>query len=118
MGISLRALAPAVGLSVASLFGYRNGSIPVSRKAWSKLEHLEKTVADSRKTDKSATYEGSLNDFSSYLREKLEDHVWKDESLYQPPLKLPQEPLGDSLLPVLERIAKALEMLVEQGKQL
>lgn len=28
-------------LSVASLFGYRNGSIPVSAKAWSKLEQCE-----------------------------------------------------------------------------
>lgn len=40
-GISLRGLAPRLGLSVASLFGYRNGSIPISQKAWKKLEQAE-----------------------------------------------------------------------------
>jgi hypothetical protein len=45
-GISLRALAPAMGLSVASLFGYRNGSIPISRKAWAKLEQAERGDLD------------------------------------------------------------------------
>jgi hypothetical protein len=44
MGISLRALAPSIGLSVASLFGYRNGKIPISAKGWSKLEQLEMEV--------------------------------------------------------------------------
>lgn len=37
----MRGLAPKLGLSVASLFGYRSGKIPISIKAWSKLEHLE-----------------------------------------------------------------------------
>lgn len=41
LGISLRILAPVMDISVASLFGYRNGSIPVSKKAWSKLERSE-----------------------------------------------------------------------------
>lgn len=40
-GLSLRALAPSMDLSVASLFGYRNGSIPISNKAWKKLERAE-----------------------------------------------------------------------------
>lgn len=42
MRVSLRALAPAMGLSVASLFGYRNGSIRISAKAWQKLEQAER----------------------------------------------------------------------------
>jgi len=44
MGISLRALAPRLHLSVASLFGYRSGKIPISAKAWSKLERVESEV--------------------------------------------------------------------------
>ena len=31
-----------MGLSIASLFGYRNGTIPISTKAWSKLEQAER----------------------------------------------------------------------------
>jgi hypothetical protein len=42
LGISLRSLAPVMGISVASLFGYRNGSIPISTKAWRKLEQVER----------------------------------------------------------------------------
>lgn len=38
----MRELAPMMGLSQASLFGYRSGKIPVSRKAWSKLEAVER----------------------------------------------------------------------------
>lgn len=34
-----------MGLSVASLFGYRNGSIQISTKAWRKLEQAEERVA-------------------------------------------------------------------------
>ena len=44
LGVSLRGLAPRMGLSVASLFGYRNGSIPISTKGWGKLEHLERSA--------------------------------------------------------------------------
>ena len=41
--ISLRDLAPRIGLSVASLFGYRSGSLKISPKAWGKLEQAEKS---------------------------------------------------------------------------
>jgi len=33
-----------MNLSVASLFGYRNGTIPISAKAWGKLEQAEMTL--------------------------------------------------------------------------
>jgi hypothetical protein len=33
-----------LGLSVASLFGYRSGSIKISPKAWSKLERAERAA--------------------------------------------------------------------------
>lgn len=42
LGISLRELAVKMGLSKASFFGYRAGTIPLSRKAWAKLEEAER----------------------------------------------------------------------------
>ena len=33
-----------MGISVASLFGYRNGTIKISRKGWSKLEQAERAA--------------------------------------------------------------------------
>lgn len=39
--VSLRELAPKIGISVASLFGYRSGNIKISPKAWRKLEQAE-----------------------------------------------------------------------------
>lgn len=59
LGISLRALAPRLGLSVASLFGYRSGKIPISKKGWSKLEHLEKVVQKDRTPANFATSLGN-----------------------------------------------------------
>ncbi len=40
--ITLRELGPVIGMSTASLFGYRSGKIPLSSKAWGKLEAAEK----------------------------------------------------------------------------
>jgi hypothetical protein len=63
MGISLRSLAPRLGLSVASLFGYRSGKIPISAKAWSKLERAEQEAKRARREAAFAEKEGKLNEF-------------------------------------------------------
>ena len=39
--VPLRELGPRIGLSTSILFAYRNGSQPISEKAWSKLERAE-----------------------------------------------------------------------------
>lgn len=49
--VSLRGLAPLMGLSVASLFGYRNGSIKISNKAWGKLEECEASIRQDSSTE-------------------------------------------------------------------
>lgn len=51
LGVSLRSLAPLIGISVASLFGYRSGSIQISPKAWSKLERQENLLASKKVAD-------------------------------------------------------------------
>lgn len=43
--LSLRELAPKLGLSAGSFFGYRTGRVPLSAKAWRKLEDVERSVA-------------------------------------------------------------------------
>jgi hypothetical protein len=63
MGISLRSLAPRLGLSLASLFGYRSGKIPISAKAWSKLEQAEAEAQRARREAAFAEREAKLNEF-------------------------------------------------------
>jgi hypothetical protein len=41
LGVSIRSLPEIIGISSASLFGYRTGKLPVSRKALVKLERAE-----------------------------------------------------------------------------
>lgn len=102
MGISLRALAPAMGISVPSLFGYRSGKIPISGKAWSKLDHTEKE-------QELALHQlyGAIED--AVMREDATPYRFTPKD--RPAQK--QEPQAHELQAVLERIAKALEKLVE-----
>lgn len=44
MGCSLRQLGPKIGISTASLFGYRAGTMPITGKAWVKLEAAERAA--------------------------------------------------------------------------
>ena len=104
MDVSLRALAPVIGISVPSLFGYRSGAIPISPKAWSKLEQAER-AADAPIIDEK---------YSSVLRE--------DETPYRVTAMMEDlrgRMTADGLGPLLERIAKSLERLVEieEGKK-
>lgn len=58
--ISLRELAPILGISQASLFGYRSGKIPISAKAWSKLEAIEANLEEPKDSSRSGlAFEGS-----------------------------------------------------------
>jgi hypothetical protein len=109
LGVSLRQLAPLLDLSVASLFGYRSGKIPISNKAWSKLERKEPTHEDLPKISQNAKSLTKPNNpksapqtFSSVMRD--------DEMPHQANTKMLQK---KGLREILERIATALEKLVE-----
>ncbi len=49
--LSLRELAPKLGLSAGSFFGYRTGRVALSAKAWRKLEEVERRVAVTKAAD-------------------------------------------------------------------
>jgi hypothetical protein len=92
-----------MGISKPSLFGYRSGKIKISPKAWSKLEQLESPPPP----------QISWRDESSSVRE--------DEVPYRfTPMAvqcLSHPDTDEGLRPVLERIAKALEKLVEMEER-
>ena len=94
-----------MGISVPSLFGYRSGKIPISGKAWSKLEQ-----AESQKSEPLPPF-----------HEEKESSVREDVTPYRFTPMYPQcqghEPPDEGLKPVLERIAKALEKLVEMEER-
>jgi len=62
--ISLRDLAPKIGISQAMLFAYRNNKYPISEKAWRKLEAAEEAVA---KHDDFEALAGGKLDPDAYL---------------------------------------------------
>jgi len=115
LGISLRALAPMMGLSVASLFGYRNGSIRISTKAWCKLEQAEEALeakgnpppipsyqfcSDAIFAQSSANLKEPMEmagNFPAMLREEISEYR-ADEKIHV----------------LLERIATALEKLANR----
>lgn len=113
-GVSLRSLAPLMGLSVASLFGYRSGSIPISRKAWSKLEQFEEAILKGRASAETATSVINLKDFSTGESEKFDSVIREDATPYRAVVKeIAKHSSGSDQESLLERIAVALEKLVE-----
>lgn len=95
----MRALAPAMGISVPSLFGYRSGKIPISAKAWSKLERFESPPKPPAISDDDPAM--GREDETSYrftpMGQQCQGH--------DPPM--------EELMTVLLRIANALERLIE-----
>lgn len=79
-----------LGLSVASLFGYRSGSIKISAKAWSKLEQAERAVSQGPAPPPSAS-----------------------PSATSAPPRFDGVETDPAMLAVWERIAMALEKLVK-----
>ena len=72
--ISLRDLAPRIELSVASLFGYRSGSLKISPKAWGKLERAEKSEqADGigEKKPRDVFRSGDVKEFNPAIEKNL-----------------------------------------------
>ena len=112
----MRGLAPELGLSVASLFGYRNGKIPISNKGWSKLERVEQAAGIGVHSAKPVETSGSLNEIQE-LREKSFDAVVREGPAayrYRPMAEAIQKGIPENAdRNVLERIAIALERLVE-----
>lgn len=68
-GVSLRSLAPLLGLSVASLFGYRSGNLPISRKGWSKLEQAELEMPSDLKLPQIANNHGKVEEIRAPWKE-------------------------------------------------
>jgi hypothetical protein len=111
LGISLRSLAPRIDLSVASLFGYRNGSIQISTKGWGKLEQAER-AAGLLPGPENAKSSGDLKqaDVGDSAHSMRED---------SPPYRKRSETAAvtdPALMAVLERIASALERLAGMGQ--
>lgn len=44
LGVSLRQLGPEIGISTASLFGYRSGKMPITNKALAKVRKAVEAV--------------------------------------------------------------------------
>lgn len=61
LNVSLRNLAPIIGISSASLFGYRSGNIAISSKAWSKLEYAEHKAGVESSVGEDAVSYGKAN---------------------------------------------------------
>lgn len=51
---------------MASLFGYRSGSIQISPKAWSKLEHQENLLASKKEADNRSDLVSLAEDAPAY----------------------------------------------------
>lgn len=77
MVVSLRQLAPILGISPASLFGYRAGKIPISEKSWAKLESLEAEQSRSTVKEEGAIHQAGppIQGLSSSDLEKFLDLV-------------------------------------------
>lgn len=103
-----------MGLSVASLFGYRNGTIPVSVKGWSKLEQAEKRFPPPDPKPGFVYSEGKVKEFINWAEEN-ETVLREDATPYRTKAdaKNAQEAGGSRMERALERIALALEKLVE-----
>ena len=99
MGISLRSLAAAMDISIASLFGYRNGTIQISTKAWGKLEQAERAAELARMSKNMPMPTG-------------ENRVCEDTPPYRVRAK-PESTIDPELLGLLSRIADALESLAK-----
>lgn len=72
--LPLRELAPILGLSAGSFFGYRTGRVSLSAKAWGKLEAAERAACKDDPPAEPATvcenpadYDRALSDVSQRL---------------------------------------------------
>jgi hypothetical protein len=103
-----------MGLSVASVFGYRNGTIPISPKGWSKLEQAERLVGRGNAESSANPKDPAIGEsaYTAYAEREESGTMLRDEPMFYPPKKPPADPM----LEVLLRIANALEKLVEQGE--
>jgi hypothetical protein len=116
---SLRGLAPVLGLSVASLFGYRSGSIKISPKAWSKLEQAERGFLKKKMAEfeQNAESEGKVKDLETDDTKAYSSTLREDPATYRfTPMGgqcQGHEPHDQPMLAVLTRIAESLEKLVE-----
>lgn len=91
-----------MGISVASLFGYRNGSIEISNKAWSKLERFEKSLLE-----QNAQKEGN----PKYLQAAGEIIMREEPPPYGTPKPLSLDARVERLERVLEGILEVLKKL-------
>jgi hypothetical protein len=119
LGISLRSLAPRLGISVASLFGYRSGKIPVSKKAWSKLERLEQETEAAGQRRGFAGYEGNLKDSHGNIDGNYWDHpcLLKDDVRVPPPLSNRDKEAKDHRIKLMEASIAGLTAQLEMMKE-
>lgn len=100
-------------LSVASLFGYRKGSIQISTKGWRKLEQAERVAGIDLKAE-NAEYSADPKD------QAIKDSahcVREDPAVYHTrPPELTAERNWDRVDAALERIADALEELARKSR--
>lgn len=103
------------------LFAYRSGKNRITPKVWLKLERAEReagsAVAESGGNASFAESKGKVKESPWDIADKFVSMVREDETPYsftpKTPPTMPDPPPDDGIKPLLERIAKALEKLVE-----
>lgn len=124
-GLNLSELPGILGFSKPSLFAYRAGKNRITPKVWLKLERAEREV---RGKTQEAPPGGRIVESEANIKERMDQEVENFPSMVsedEVPYRFTpmgqhcqgHEPAGESLLPVLERIAKALEMLVKNQER-
>jgi hypothetical protein len=94
--IPLRELGPVMEMSTASLFGYRSGKIPLSNKAWGKLEAAER----------SAGIDAVVGDPPSQYRVKQEE---------RPP---PEQDIASKVVAIEEKLDRLIAVIADQAERI
>jgi ribosome-binding protein aMBF1 (putative translation factor) len=106
LGINLSDLPAKIGVSNSMFHAYRSGKYPISEKAWSKLERCEQAAG--------INGEGTQSAQSSAKPEEAGIGDPAQSACAETPMgRADQFPDLGKMMEVLERIAVALEALVE-----
>jgi hypothetical protein len=106
LGINVQDLPPIIGIGRASLFSYRSGNRPITRKAWLKLAAAENSTSAAR---------ASPGLESSVVREDPVEYGAKKGNLEQDPSVIGMLEKLDARLKVLELPVKFEDLMARMA---